>query len=155
MQPLKLPCPIVGHKKFEKSLGSIVVGDVMSPEQITKFVRPWSSTLDDLGLEYRPGELQKKDFINALSLFSYREFLSRTFQANQHIFKTSECRIYQFQTATPSQTRFIFGLIITDGSSNLIDFCIETSNIEKRKPVINSLIRAICTTSSVSRKLSH
>lgn len=159
MQPQKtLPCPTVGHKRFEKNIGLITIGDADSPHQISKFIRPRCCLIDEMGLEHSPGELQKADLVKALSMFSYPSFIDLCFRKNQDLFLTSECRIYQFQTRTGSTTSgclFKFGLFITDSADNLIDFCVESKNPEKRKTVLLALIRAICTPVSIHRKIHH
>jgi hypothetical protein len=151
-----LQCPQTGHKTFEKSLSHITIGDVDTPEQITKFIRPSICTSDDLNMKYEPGVLQRVDLIDALSMFAYGNFISATFKKNIDLFRYSQCRIYQFQTIIKKSGKpFIFGLIITDGSHNLIDFCLETPQSHKRRTVLVRLIRAICTPESIMKKLNH
>lgn len=156
MQPqLTLPCPEVGHSKFKKQLGSIVIGDVTKPEQVSKFIRPWQSQSDELGVQYAPGELQKLDLLTAKNIFSHARFIEQTLIKHPDIFRYSQCRIYQFQIQLPSGSSFVFGTIVTDGSHNLIDFCLDTKQAEKRKSVLMGLIRTICTPTSINRKLHH
>jgi hypothetical protein len=156
MQYQKLPCPIVGHKTFEQSIRNITIGDTESPQQISKFIRPKFCLTDEIGLQYEPGELQKSDIQRALTMFAYSDFIKRVINQNLQLFYVSQCRIYQFQTIKKqSGLAFIFGLFITDGSNNLIDFCTESKNVERRKGVIKTLMRAICTPESVNRKLNH
>lgn len=152
---LQLPCPPVGHRTFEKSLSKITIGDVDRPEQITKFIRPYTCVLDrhSLEIEYKPGDLQKADLAIAQGMFAYPRFINDVFQAHQELFRHSQCRIYQFQTLTPSQQTFVFGLFITDGSHNLIDYCLDTAHAQKRRAVLHRLMRAVCTPQSVVRKL--
>ena len=150
-----LTCPPVGHKQFEKSLPKITIGNADTPNQISKVIRPRSCVVDDLGIEFAPGELQRVDLAAAVPLFEYRHFVVATFERNKDVFTHSQCRIYQFQTHTSTGSTFIFGLFITDGAGNLIDFCVDTSQREKRRSVLVRLIRAMCTRDSVARKLSH
>jgi len=159
MQPQKtLPCPIVGHKGFEKNIGLITIGDSDSPHQVSKFIRPRNCLIDEMGLEYSPGALQKADLVQALSMFSYPGFVEHCFRQNQELFLNSECRIYQFQTRSNSSAAsclFKFGLFITDSADNLIDFCVESTKPEKRKSVLLALIKAICTPESIHRRIHH
>lgn len=150
-----LPCPPVGHKQFQKNLSQILIGDADTPEQISKFIRAKNCTLDDLGLEFLPGELQKRDLVAASTMFEHKQFITSVFNKNIDLFRISQCRIYQFQTIPKSGVRFIFGSIITDGSHNLIDFCLDSRHAEKRRAVLIRLIRAICTPESIARKISH
>jgi hypothetical protein len=150
-----LPCPPVGHHQFEKSLSCITIGDADTPQQISKFVRPYSSAFDNLGMKFKPGELQKTDLVAAHIMFSYPAFIANTFRNNIDLFQHSQCRIYQFQTIPRSGKPFIFGLFITDGSHNLVDFCVDEPQSIKRRAVLMRLIRAVCTPGSVARKLSH
>jgi hypothetical protein len=46
-------------------------------------------------------------------------------------------------------------LFITDGTRNLIDYCIDTQQAHKRRPVLQRLMRAVCTPSSIARRFSH
>lgn len=155
MHHTQLTCPPVGHKTFEKTLSTITIGNVVSPNQITKFIRPYACTVDHLQAEYKPGELQKVDFMEAMGIFQYPHFVGSVFRQHHQKFRDSECRVYQFQTRTSSHNIFVFGLFITDGANNLIDLCIESTDTAKRKPILMRLIRAICTPSSVATKLSH
>jgi len=155
MHHTQLTCPQVGHKTFEKSLSTITLGDVVSPNQITKFIRPRACTIDHLQVEYEPGELQKVDYLEALGMFDYPRFIASTFQQHASLFNTSECRVYQFQTLTGSGATYIFGLFITDGANNLIDLCVDSTQATKRKSVLMRLIRTICSATSVANKLSH
>lgn len=155
--PQKLvPCPQVGHKQFQNSLKFIAIGDTETPQQISKFIRPQSCVQDDgLEIAYTPGDLQRIDLRMALSMFAYSGFIERTFAGNQHTFRHSECRIYQFQTIPRLGPAFIFGLFITDGESNLIDFCIDGKSVQRRRTVLLTLIKTICTPESVLKKLNH
>ncbi|MCU6502030.1 hypothetical protein LPN04_29980 [Rugamonas sp. A1-17] len=155
MHHSELTCPSVGHKTFEKSLQTITLGDTCKPNQITKFIRPRSCTIDSLLMEYPPGELQKLDFVEALGMFDYPRFITATLQQHASLFADSQCRIYQFQTLTSSGANFVFGMFITDGANNLVDLCIDSSQATKRKPILMRLIRAICSPTSVAKKLSH
>lgn len=151
---LLLPCPSVGHRSFEKSLRNITIGNAETPTQISKFIRPHSCTQDDLNIQYQPGELQKMDYHIAMSMFSYPNFVASTFRSKSELFRHSQCRIYQFQTILESNNPFIFGLFITDGSHNLIDFCLDSKQQHKRRSVLIRLIRAICTPESLAKKIS-
>lgn len=155
MPPSALQCPKVGHKTFEKSLASITLGDADTPQQISKFVRPHACTNDEMNMEFAPGELQKSDLAIALSMFSHRHFILNTFEKHRELFRHSACCIYQFQTITKSDDTFVFGLFITDGGRNLIDFCVDTHLAHKRRPVLQRIIRALCTPASVSHRLDH
>jgi hypothetical protein len=150
---LQLPCPEVGHRSFEKSLSTITIGDAERPEQLSKFIRPYTCVADRLDIQYAPGELQKTDLVIAQSMFAYPRFIIATFQSNVELFRHSQCRIYQFQTIPQSIKPFVFGLFITDGSHNLIDYCVESANVQKRRAVLTRLMRAVCTPQSVARKL--
>ncbi len=150
-----LVCPPLGHKAFEKALRVIRLEDADTPTQISKFVRPSTCVVDELGLTFLEGELQAKDLTCVKSLFNYQGFIARTFNANRELFRHSQCRIYQFQSLTRSNDIFCFGLFITDSSHNLIDFCTETPHAEKRRRVLLRLIRLVCTPASVAFKLSH
>lgn len=150
-----LPCPPVGHRTFEKSLSSIVVGDTDTATQVSKFIRPYTCTQDGLNMSYRMGELQKADVITALAMFAYPRFITDVYQKNIDVFRHSQCRIYQFQTTPKSGNTFIFGLFITDGSHNLIDFCTESRLAHKRRPVLLRLIRVLCTPESIAKRIAH
>lgn len=152
---LHLPCPPVGHRSFEKSLNNITIGDADTRAQISKFIRPRSCVIDSLNMEYRPGELQKTDYHIALSMFAYPRFVASTFQNHYALFEHSQCRIYQFQTIQPSKAAFIFGLFITDGSHNLIDYCVDSRLASKRRSVLFRIMRALCSPESIARKISH
>lgn len=155
MPPSVLACPYVGHKAFEKSLNIITVGDADTAQQVSKFVRPHSCVRDALGIEYAPGELQRADLTIARTLFAHRVFVLNTFERHRSHFHDSECRIYQFQTITPSEKAFVFGLFIADGDNHLIDYCVDTELAHKRKPILLRLICALCTPESVSRRFDH
>jgi hypothetical protein len=155
MHQLQLTCPPVGHKTFEKSLQHIIIGDTVTPNQITKIVRPRTCQIDDLGIQFGPGELQKVDVVNAMSIFEYPRFIAATFQQHAPAFEHAHANVFQFQTHTATGSTFVFGLFITDSSRNLIDYCVESHQANKRKPILMRLIRAICTPASVARKLSH
>lgn len=151
-----LSCPHVGHKSFEKSLSSITVGDTNSPSQISRFIRPYTCLYDGaLGITYGAGELQKVDFASARSAFDYPIFIDNAFHHNASRFRESECRIYQFQVISGSGVKFVFGIIVTDGANNLIDYCVDTAQAHKRRPVLLQLIRAICTPASIQARLNH
>lgn len=150
-----LPCPQVGHKGFQNSLKEIHFGDQKGPAQISKFIRPADALEDGMGAVYRPGELQRKDLSEVPKLFAYVPFIARTFDNNRNIFQHSECRIYQFQAVTRSNEPFIFGLFLTDGNNNLIDFCVEQRQSHKRRPVLVTLMRAICTPESFNKRIGH
>lgn len=151
----RLPCPQVGHRSFEKSLSEITIGDTDTPAQISKFIRTYTCVEDELGMKFQMGELQKVDMIAALTMFAYPQFIQTVFKENVGLFRHSQCRIYQFQTLPKSKIPFIFGLIITDGAHNLIDFCTQSPQSHKRRTVLLRLIRAICTPESIARKISH
>jgi hypothetical protein len=155
MLPTLLKCPRVGHKTFENSLPSITVGDANTASQISKIVRPHACVLDELQMQYQPGELQKADLVAALTMFSHRRWVLQTFESNKQIFTHSACCIFQFQTVTGSGENFIFGIFITDGDRNLIDYCVDTALAHKRRPVLHCLMRAVCTATSVARRLDH
>lgn len=155
MIPSVLKCPDVGHKTFEKSLSSITLGDSDTPQQISKIIRSVDQTIDDMNMVFAPGELQKSDLAVALSMFAHRRFILTTFETHRELFRHSQCRIYQFQTITKSASAFIFGLIITDENRNLLDYCVDTLQADKRRRVLHRIMRAICTPSSVSRRLDH
>lgn len=155
MLPTLLKCPTVGHRTFETSLSSITVGDADTPSQISKVVRPHSCVHDELQIQYCPGELQKVDLLTASTLFAYRRFVLQTFENNKQLFMHSACCIYQFQTVTPAGAIFVFGIFITDGERNLIDYCVETALAHKRRPILHRLMRAVCTATSVAIRLNH
>ena len=150
-----LQCPRVGHKTFENSLPSIIVGDANSQNQISKVVRPHDCVVDELQVQYQPGELQKSDLVEASAIFSHRRFVLQTFEKHRQLFLHSACCIFQFQTITPSGDHFVFGIFITDGDRNLIDYCLDTALAHKRRPVLHRLMRAVCTAASVARRLDH
>lgn len=150
-----LPCPHVGHKGFQDSLKQIYFGDQQSSSQISKFIRPVSARKDEMGMTYAPGELQRKDLSQVPALFAYTPFIARTFEQHKHLFQHTECRIYQFQTTSRSGGPFIFGLFITDGLHNLLDFCVDPRQSHKRRPVLVSLMRAICTPQSLNKRIDH
>lgn len=155
--PSKLvPCPQVGHKQFQNALKFIELGDVEKPEQISKFIRPHMCVNDgSLGMQYSPGELQKADLASIPLLFEHPHFILRVFRENESLFRNSQCRIYQFQTAPRNGPVFIFGTFVTDGTHNLIDFCIDTRQCDKRRAILFKLIRAICTPQSIAQKTNH
>jgi len=154
--PPSVQCPDVGHKAFEKSLRSITIGNADSPQQISKFVRPYHCVSDELNMQYPPGDLQQLDLVEALATFrERRHFVLSTFERNRELFQHSACCIYQFQTVTGNQNTFVFGLFITDGNRNLIDYCVDTLQAHKRRPVLMRLMRAVCTPMSVARRLDH
>ena len=151
-----VPCPQVGHKQFQNSLKFIEIGDVDTPHQISKFVRAYSCLYDGaLEMPYQPGALQQADLRSAIAQFAYGRFIAKVFKENRSLFLHSQCRIYQFQTTPRLGPTFIFGLFITDGSHNLIDFCVDTRHAHKRRAVITKLIRTLCTPESVFKKFSH
>lgn len=150
-----LLCPQVGHKLFEKSLRQITLGDVQQPSQTTKFIRAFNCVEDKLGIIFKPGELQRADLQSALAQFAYPNFLFNTFTQYSETFRSSECRVYQFQAPPSASSSLIFGMFITDGSHNLLDFCVESPNQVKRKAVLIKLMRAICSPISVATKLNH
>jgi len=155
MLPTLLKCPRVGHKTFENSLSSITVGDANTPSQISKVVRPHSCVLDELQMQYQPGELQKADLVAASTMFTHRRFVLQTFENHKQLFKHSACCIFQFQTTTASGENFVFGIFLTDGDRNLIDYCVDTALAHKRRPVLHRLMRAVCTATSLARRLDH
>lgn len=155
MLPSLLKCPRVGHRTFETSLPSITVGDADTPNQISKIVRPHSCVLDELQMEYQLGELQKADLVAASTMFAHRHFVLQTFERHKQLFKHSACCIFQFQTVTGSGANFVFGIFITDGNRNLIDYCVDTALAHKRRPVLHRLMRAVCTATSVAHRLDH
>jgi len=156
MPPSVLQCPDVGHRTFEKSLRTITIGNAETPQQISKFIRAHDCVIDELNAQYRPGELQKLDLATAATMFrERRHFVLSTFEAHRQLFQHTPCCIYQFQTVTGTQSTFVFGLFITDGHRNLIDFCVDTLQVHKRRPVLERLMRAICTPSSIARRLAH
>jgi hypothetical protein len=155
MLPTLLKCPRVGHKTFENSLSSITVGDANTQNQISKVVRAHACVVDELQMQYQPGELQKADLAVASTMFSHRRFVLQTFELHKQLFRHSACCIFQFQTVTGSGETFVFGLFITDGDRNLIDYCVDTALAHKRRPVLHRLMRAVCTSASVSRRLDH
>lgn len=110
---------------------------------------------DELGVVYAAGELQRVDLAAAMTQFAYPRFIAATFNAHTASFRDSEFRIYQFQTTTTSSGPFIFGLFITDGKQNLVDFCVDSPHTAKRRDVLKKLIRALCTPQSVLIKFSH
>jgi hypothetical protein len=150
-----LSCPPVGHKLFEKLLPEITLGDVHKPGQISKFIRARTCITDPLGVVYGEGELQKLDLQSAMQLFAYPQFLSTTFNRFSDRFMASQCRVYQFQTMTPTSGAFVFGMFVTDEQHNLVDFCVDSTQTIKRRTVLVTLIRAICTPQSVAFKLTH
>jgi len=155
MLPTLLTCPRVGHKTFENSLPSITVGDANNPNQISKIIRPHSCVLDELQMQFQPGELQKADLVAASTMFTHRRWVLLTFDQHKQLFKHSACCIFQFQTTTGSGETFVFGIFITDGDRNLIDYCVDTALANKRRPILHRLMRAVCTASSVARRLDH
>lgn len=150
-----IPCPDCGHKRFQKTLSAITLGDSDKPEQLSKSIRPYTLTQDELGLTYEDGELQKVDLIKAQSMFTHSRFIGDVMRRHQEMFLYTQCRVYQFQTILPSGDTFIFGTVITDSSHNLVDFCIDTHLRHKRRGVLMSLIRALCTPASVSHRINH
>jgi hypothetical protein len=106
-------------------------------------------------MKYPPGELQKADLVAVAALFVHHRFIYQTFERHKHVFNHSACCIFQFQTITGSGAPFVFGSFITDGDRNLIDYCVDTALAHKRRPVLHTLMRAICTATSVARRLDH
>lgn len=155
MLPTLLKCPRVGHRTFETSHPSITVGDANTPNQISKIVRPHSCALDDMQMKYPPGELQEADLVAVAAMFVHHRFIYQTFERHKHVFNHSACCIFQFQTITGSGAPFVFGSFITDDDRNLIDYCVDTALAHKRRPVLHTLMRAICTATSVARRLDH
>lgn len=156
MLPTLLKCPRVGHKTFENSLPSITVGDANTANQISKIIRAHSCVVDELQIQYQPGELQKADLVAVSTMFTHRRFVLQTFENNRQLFQHSACCVFQFQTTiTGSGENFVFGIFITDGDRNLIDYCVDTALAHKRRPVLHRLMRAVCTASSVARRLDH
>ena len=149
-----MACPPCGHAKFQRKIGNITIGPDSRETQITRFVRPFDATCDELGLSYAPGELQKRDLVDAFATFAYARFIDQVFQKHQQVFRLSHCRIYQFQT-TSASGQFIFGLFITDDANNLIDFCHEAAQATRRRAVLLELIRALCTRGSVAKRFGH
>ena len=155
MLPTLLKCPRVGHKTFEKSLPSITVGNANNPNQISKIVRAHDCLVDEMHLMYQPGELQKADLVSASTLFAHGRFVLQTFERHKLLFQHSSCCIFQFQTTTNSGDNFVFGIFITDGDRNLIDYCVDTALAHKRRPVLHRLMRAVCTATSLARRIDH
>ena len=150
-----VPCPQVGHKGFQNALKEIRFSDQQGPAQISKFIRPAAMLEDEMGARYRPGELQRKDLSEVPRLFAYVPFIARTFDRHRQLFQHTECRIYQFQAVNRESEPFIFGLFLTDGNNNLIDFCVEPRQSHKRRPVLVTLMRAICTPESFNKRIGH
>lgn len=155
MLPTLLKCPRVGHKTFENSLPSITVGNATTQNQISKIIRPHSCVVDDLQIEFAPGELQRADLVEVPALFEHHRFVLQTFERHRPAFMRSACCIFQFQNVTASGVVFVFGSFVTDGDRNLIDYCVDTALAHKRRPVLHTLMRAICTATSVARRLDH
>lgn len=155
MLPTLLKCPRVGHRTFETSLPSITVGNANTPNQISKVIRPHSCVVDDLQIQYQPGELQMADLVDVAPMFLHHRFIHQTFERHRQVFLHSSCCIFQFQNVTCSGAIFVFGSFITDGDRNLIDYCVDTALAHKRRPVLHTLMRAVCTATSVARRLDH
>jgi hypothetical protein len=156
MLPTLLKCPRVGHKTFENSLQSITVGDANTATQISKIIRAHSCVVGELQIHYQPRELQKTDLVAVSTMFTHRRFVLQTFENNRHLFQHSACCVFQFQTTIAGSGEiFVFGIFITDGDRNLIDYCVDTVLAHKRRPVLHRLMRAVCTASSVARRLDH
>lgn len=155
MSPTLLKCPRVGHKAFETSLPHIIVGSANNTSQISKVIRPHTCVLDDLQLQHPPGELQRMDLADVPAMFAHHRFVLSTIERNRAVFQTSACCVFQFQTITSAGVAFVFGTFITDGDRNLIDYCVDTALAHKRRPVLHTLMRAVCTSSSVARRLDH
>jgi hypothetical protein len=144
-------CPPLSLKKFQTALRVIELGAADNPQQTSVVVRPADCTADELGIIYAFGELQKFDLSRAITVLAYPRFVLRTFANNRPLFDHSEGRIYQFQMPQTRGT-FVFGLFITDFQNVLIDFCLETTQAAKRRQVLLPLMRAVCTSESVSRR---
>jgi hypothetical protein len=145
-----LPVPCTGAKTFERQLRQLTIGEIEGVAQLSKFVAPGSKTRDEFGLEFAPGELQRRDFEQAQTMFAYPRFLRRVFAENAELFWASQARIYQFQRDAGT---FVYGLLVTDSSNNLVDFCVDTHRQEKRRSVLIALMRSFCTPESVNRRI--
>lgn len=154
MQQL-IACPQVGHLSFENSLKHISIGEMHSSNQVSRFIRPATCTVDQLGMTYAEKELQKKDLSTVPLVFAYPNFVFDLFHTHRDRFRDSECRIYQFQNTPRTGNPFIFGLFITDDQQNLIDFCVESTYVQKRRSVLLGLMRAVCTSHSLLKRFAH
>jgi len=153
---MQIHCPALPNKSFAKKLQTVYVGEeVITPCEIMKVIPAFNQTIaqPDFNFEYKPGELQKKAIYEALLHFKYKHFLMRNIYANP-AFLNSEARIYQFQNPE-GFTPFVYGMFVTDGNGNLIDYCCESSKLKMRKQTLVSLISAICTKESVAKRVYH
>jgi hypothetical protein len=153
---MQISCPTLPNKSFEKKLQTVYVGeDVVAPCEIMKVIPAFNQTVDSTGfnLKHAPGILQKKAIHEAILHFKYKNFLIRNIYANP-AFMDSEARIYQFQNPE-GFIPFVYGMFVTDGNGNLIDYCCESSKLKLRKQVLVSLITAICTKESVAKRVYH
>ena len=150
-----IPCPECGHKRFQKILSEIRLGDCINAGQVSKIVRPQACLFDNFGLRHPPGALQKKDLSEVEGLFQYPHFVFRTFEKYKDTFRYSQGHIYQFQTVTSSGDIVVFGMVITDGSHNLVDYCCNSFRQRKNRTVMQSIIRAMCTNESVAVRFFH
>lgn len=153
---MQISCPALPNKSFEKKLQTVYVAEeVITPCEIMKVIPAFNQTedLSGFGLKCEPGALQKKAIHEALIHFKYKNFLIRNVYANP-AFMDSEARIYQFQNPD-GFVPFIYGMFVTDGNGNLIDYCCESTKLKMRKQVLVSLIAAICTKESVAKRVYH
>jgi hypothetical protein len=151
---VKLPVPETGNRAFERVLKEIELEEVVGRAQITKFVAPRLRTSDvDVlsGVLHPPGKLQHRDLLAVRTLFEHPDFIVRTIVSNA-LFDTEEARVFQFQNQT-SNGRFVYGIFVTDGCLNLVDFCVDASRQDKRRSVLKPLIRAVCTPESLQGRL--
>lgn len=150
---MQIPVPETGSRSFERALKAIELEEVVGPAQITKFVAPRLRTSDGVehfGVVHPPGKLQQRDLQEIRTLFEYPDFIVRTI-CSQAVFDSDEARVFQFQKQTGAN-RFVYGVLVTDSSLNLIDFCLDSSRQQQRRNVLKPLIRAICTPGSVQAR---
>jgi len=155
---MDIPVPDTGNRSYERILKVIQVKEIVGPGQVTKFVAPrhrYSDPINAPGRIFDVGQLQQRDFreLRAQYDFEYPEFIVRTI-LNSPQFDHDEARVFQFHRTT-SNSRFVYGTVITDSSLNLVDFCIGGSRLEQRRTVIRPLLRALCTPGSLDARLLH
>ena len=154
---LQNPCPEQEHEYFQLELEFITNVSTETVQQSSRFIRP-ATVVEDINVPGRicaQGVLQRADLEGAEELFEDWDFIYRTVQQNRVLFAYSQCRIYQFESSTPTGT-FVFGTVITDGSHNLVDYRVRAQFANRCRDILLTLIRSMCTPESVSYRLeSH
>lgn len=148
MDAIAIPCPVCGYKRVNRA--EVRLGKGIRAGQVSKIVRPQACLIDDFGSWHPPGALQKKDLSEVEELFHFPHFVFQTFEKHKDTFRYSQGHIYQFQRVSPSGRAMVFGIVITDGSHNLVDYWCNSFRQFRNRAVMQSIIRAMCTRESIA-----